>query len=76
MVILTIEEKMDIRDDSFKKVLVYEEMAGGFIDTIRHICLIIFFILAMYYINQKNFKYQVLLLLIFILKQYLYPFIL
>lgn len=71
-----IEEKMDIRDDSLKKVLVYEEMAGGFIDTIKHICLIIFFILAMYYINQKNFKYQVLLLLIFILKQYLCPFIL
>ena len=40
-----IEEKMDIRDDSFKKVLVYEEMAGGVIDTIKHISLIIFFIL-------------------------------
>lgn len=51
-----IEEKMDIRDDSFKKVLVYEEMAGGFIDTIKHISLIIFFILAMYYINQQKLQ--------------------
>lgn len=51
-----IEEKMDIRDDSFKKVLLYEEMAGGFIDTIKHISLIIFFILAMYYINQQKLQ--------------------
>lgn len=51
-----IEEKMAIRDDSFKKVLVYEEMAGGFIDTIKHISLIIFFILAMYYINQQKLQ--------------------
>ena len=51
-----IEEKMDIRDESFKKVLVYEEMASGFIDTIKHIALIVFFILAMFEINRKNIQ--------------------
>lgn len=51
-----IEEKMDIRDESFQKVLVYEELAGGFIDTIKHISLIIFFILAMVGINQKSLQ--------------------
>lgn len=51
-----IEEKMDIRDESFKKVLVYEEMAGSFIDTIKHIALIVFFILAMFEINRKNLQ--------------------
>lgn len=47
---------MDIRDESFKKVLVYEEMAGGFIDTIKHIALIVFFILAMFEINRKSLQ--------------------
>lgn len=51
-----IEEKIDKRDQSFKKVLVYEEMAGGFIDTIKHIALIVFFILAMFEINKKNLQ--------------------
>ena len=51
-----IEEKMDVRDESFKKVLVYEEMAGGFIDTIKHLALIVFFILAMFEINRKNLQ--------------------
>uniref|UniRef100_UPI00262C1136 ATP-binding cassette domain-containing protein n=1 Tax=uncultured Anaerococcus sp. TaxID=293428 RepID=UPI00262C1136 len=51
-----IEEKMDERDDSFKKVLVYEEMAGGFIDTIKHLALIVFFILAMFEIKRKNLQ--------------------
>lgn len=51
-----IEEKMDKRDDSFKKVLVYEEMAGGFIDTIKHLALIVFFILAMFEINRKSLQ--------------------
>ena len=51
-----IEEKMDERDESFKKVLVYEEMARGFIDTIKHIALIVFFILAMFEINKNNLQ--------------------
>jgi len=51
-----IEEKMDQRDESFKKVLVYEEMAGGFIDTIKHLALIVFFILAMFEINNNNLQ--------------------
>mgnify|MGYP001397550673 CR=1 FL=1 len=51
-----IEEKMDQRDESFKKVLVYEEMAGGFIDTIKHLALIVFFILAMFEIKRKNLQ--------------------
>ena len=51
-----IEEKMDQRDESFKKVLVYEEMAGGFIDTIKHLALIVFFILAMFDINRKSLQ--------------------
>ena len=51
-----IEEKIDERDESFKKVLVYEEMAGGFIDTIKHIALIVFFILAMFEINKKSLQ--------------------
>ena len=51
-----IEEKMDIRDESFKKVLVYEEMAGSFIDTIKHIALIVFFILAILEIKRKNLQ--------------------
>lgn len=51
-----IEEKMDERDESFKKVLVYEEMSRGFIDTIKHIALIAFFILAMFEINKNNLQ--------------------
>ena len=51
-----IEEKMDERDESFKKVLVYEEMAGGFIDTIKGLALIVFFILAMFEINRNNLQ--------------------
>ena len=51
-----IEEKIDERDESFKKVLVYEEMAGGFIDTIKHIALIVFFILAMFEINKNSLQ--------------------
>lgn len=51
-----IEDKMDKRDQSFQKVLVYEGLAGGFIDTIKHVSLIIFFILAMVGINQKSLQ--------------------
>ena len=71
-----IEEKMDVRDESFKKVLVYEEMAGEFIDTIKHIALIIFFILAMFEINKNNLQISSFIALNFILKLSLCPFIL